>query len=86
MSCDVGCRCGSDAALLWLWCRTVATAQIRPLAWEPPCAGGAALRKSGKKKKVSTVKQFGAVAAGLVGTFFVLLNFYPGMIKLNAQF
>src|SRR5512135_1808292 len=34
MSCGVGCRRGSDPALLWLWCRPVATAPIRPLAWE----------------------------------------------------
>jgi len=27
------------------WCRPAATALIRPLAWEPPYATGAALRK-----------------------------------------
>ena len=48
MSCGVGCRHGSDHKLLWLWPRLEATALIRPLAWEPPCAVGAAL---GKKKK-----------------------------------
>ena len=42
MSCGVGRRRGSDPALLWLWCRVVATAPIRPLAWEPPYAAGAA--------------------------------------------
>ena len=26
-----------DLALLWLWCRPVATAPMRPLAWELPC-------------------------------------------------
>ena len=51
MSCDVGCRCGSDLALLWLWPRPVATAPIRPLAWEPPYAVGAALEKDKKKEK-----------------------------------
>ena len=40
MSCDVGCRRGSDPSLLWLWCRQVATALIRPLAWDPPYAAG----------------------------------------------
>ena len=30
------------AALLWLWRRPVATAPIRPLAWESPYAPGAA--------------------------------------------
>ena len=38
-------------ALLWLWCRPAATALIQPLAWEPPCAAGAALKKAKKKKK-----------------------------------
>ena len=28
-----------------LWCRPVATAPIRPLAWEPPHAAGAALKR-----------------------------------------
>ena len=48
VSYGVGHRCGLDPALLWLWCRLVAAALIRPLVWEPPCAAGAAL---GKKKR-----------------------------------
>ena len=42
-----------DPLLLWLWRRLVARASIRPLAWEPPCAVGAALKgqKTKKKKK-----------------------------------
>ena len=36
----------------WLWCRPAATAPIRLLAWEIPCAAGVALkRQEGKKKK-----------------------------------
>ena len=50
MSCGTGHRHGSDPALLWLWCRPAATALIRPLAWEPPNAMGAA-QKDKKKKK-----------------------------------
>ena len=42
MGCGVDCRCGSNLALLWLWCRLAATAPIGPLAWEPPYAVGAA--------------------------------------------
>ena len=42
MSCGVGCRHGSDPALLCTWRRPVATAPIQPLAWEPPYAAGAA--------------------------------------------
>ena len=51
MSCGVGRRLGLDPALLWLWCRPVATAPIRPLAWEPPYAMGAALENAKKKRK-----------------------------------
>ena len=41
-----------DPVLLWLWCRLAATALIRPLAWEPPYAVGAAQEhKKDKKKK-----------------------------------
>ena len=51
VSCGVGCRRGSDPALLWLWRRPVATAPIQPLAWEPPYAARAAQRNSKKTKK-----------------------------------
>jgi len=53
VSCGVGRRRGSDPALLWLWHRLAATAPIRPLAWEPPYAAGAAQKwqKDKKKKK-----------------------------------
>ena len=50
MSCDVGHRCSSDLALLWLWRRPAATALVRPLAWEPPYAVGAALKKDKRQK------------------------------------
>ena len=42
-----------DPMLLWLWCRPAAVAPAQPLAWEPPYAEGAALKrqKTGKKKK-----------------------------------
>ena len=51
MRCGVGHRRGSDQAVLWLWHRPVATALIRPLAWEPPYATRAALEKGKKTKK-----------------------------------
>ena len=50
MICGVGSRHGLDLMLLWLWCRTAAVALIRPLAWEPPYAVGAALEKPKKIK------------------------------------
>ena len=37
--------------LLWLWCRPAATAPIGPIAWEPPHAARAALKRQKKKKK-----------------------------------
>ena len=49
MSCGVDLRCGSDLALLWLWHRLAVTAPIRPLAWKPPYAAGAALEGQEKK-------------------------------------
>uniref|UniRef100_A0A8D1HFE9 Sulfotransferase n=1 Tax=Sus scrofa TaxID=9823 RepID=A0A8D1HFE9_PIG len=59
--CGVGCRRGSDPALLWLWHRPVATAPIGPLAWEPPYAAGAAQEigtsKDKKKKKKKKKKK-----------------------------
>ena len=51
MNCGVGCRCGSDLALLWLWCGLAAIALIGPLAGEPPYATGAALKRQKTKKK-----------------------------------
>ena len=53
VSCGVGCRHGSDPALLWLWRRLVAAAPIQPLAWEPSYAAGAAqeIPKKEKRKK-----------------------------------
>ena len=49
LNCGVGHRCGSDPALLWLWCRPAAIALIRPIVWEPPYAASAVLKR---KKKV----------------------------------
>ena len=51
MSCGVDCRCSSDLALLWLWCRLATAAPIWPLAWElaygtPTCG------PEGKKKVI----------------------------------
>ena len=50
MNCGVVCRHGSDPMLLCLWHRPAAIALIGPLAWEPPCATGADLKR--KKKKI----------------------------------
>ena len=50
MSSGVGRRCSLDLELLWLWHRLAATAPIRPLAWEPPYAMGAALKRQKQTK------------------------------------
>ena len=56
MSCGVGHRHGSDPVLLWLWCKPVAIALIRPLALEPPYASGAAQEKAkNKQNKTKTL-------------------------------
>ena len=52
VSCGVGHRRGSDAALLWLWSGLAAVALIRPLARELPYAAGAALKRKRQKKKI----------------------------------
>ena len=49
VSCGAGRRPSLDPALLWLWRRPAAMAPIRPLAWEPPYAAGAALEKDKNK-------------------------------------
>ena len=46
---------GSDPVLLWLLCRSAATAPIRPLAWEPPYVEGAALEKAKKQTNKENV-------------------------------
>ena len=51
MGCGVVRRRGLDPELLWLWRRPVDTAPIRPLAWEPPYAVNATLKRKKKKKK-----------------------------------
>ena len=48
MSCGVGRRRGSDPTLLW--CKPAAIAPIRPLAWEPPHAVGAAQEMAKNQK------------------------------------
>ena len=40
-----------------VWCRPLATALIRPLAWEPPYAEGVALEKVKRPKKKKKKKK-----------------------------
>ena len=64
MSRGVGRRRGSDPALLWFLCRPAATVLIRPLAWEPPYATGAALKGQKTKKKKKEKKEMPVLASG----------------------
>ena len=50
-SCGVGCRHGSDLALLWLWQRLAVVAPIRPLAWEPPYVTGTDLKRKERERE-----------------------------------
>ena len=45
-----------DPVLLWLWGRPAATALIWPLAWEPPYAVGAALKR--QKNHILVINYF----------------------------
>ena len=68
MSCGVGHRCGVDPALLWLWRRLVAAAPIRPLAWEPAYAEGAAQEiatTTTKKKNPTSIHEGTGLIPGL---------------------
>ena len=46
-----------DPVLLWLWCRLAPAALIGPLAWEPPYAMGAALKRQKNKLQGCTVQK-----------------------------
>ena len=49
MSGGAGLRRGLDPTFLWLWCRLVAVAPIRPLTQELPYAVGAVLKSKVNK-------------------------------------
>ena len=66
MTCGVGFGCSSDLVLLWLWPSPAAAASIRPLAWEPPYATGAALKSKQTNKQNepgSSVSHIALIAA-----------------------
>ena len=73
----------NDPRLLWLWRRPVATALIRPLAWEPPYAAGAVQRnsKNTKKKKKRKRKNFLRSCQGEQNIPFLSGGLEPDLIK-----
>ena len=66
----------------WLWCRPVATALIRPLAWEPPYALGAALKKKKRKKQKKKKKKTTTKKKSLVN----VMVFLGEKLTLNLNF
>ena len=57
MSYGLGCRCGWDLLLLWLWYRLAAVAWIQPLARKLPYAAGVPL----KRKKEIRIEDFASL-------------------------
>jgi len=74
VSCGVGRKRGLDPELLWLWCRLVATAPIRPLAWDPPYATGAALEKAKKDKNEKQKTPFPILLLVTIGNCCAVLK------------
>ena len=88
MSCGVRCRCSSDPALLWLWHRPVATALIRPLAWGPPYAVGAAqemAKKTKKKKKKERKKSCLSIQPAEITSDFILKLATSNLALVSSQ-
>ena len=52
---------GLDLALVWLWCRPVAVAPIRSLAWKLPYVMSAALKRQKTKNKTKQNKTLSSI-------------------------
>ena len=84
MSCGIAHRHGLDPTLLWLWCRSAATALIQPLAWGSPYAAGVALEKTHTHTHTHThtpkpkINRFPDISPimGLMGHIVVLYLFF----------
>ena len=59
MSCGVGRRHGSDPALLWVWCRPAAVAQIQPLVLELSICCECSPKKTNKQTNKTKKNQRG---------------------------
>ena len=75
MSCGIGGRHCSDPAWLWLWCRSAAVAQIRPLTWEPPYAMDAALKTQTNEDSISLFPCNFRVLPGFLSFAFLTLGY-----------
>ena len=85
VSCGVGRRRGWDTMLLWLWCRMVAAAPIRPLAREPPYAVGSGPRK-GKKTKNLFFKKFIRLFKLIKPKYFIsFISYFPYQLEFSSH-
>ena len=68
--------------MLWLWCRPEAVAPMGPLAWEPPCDTGVALKKQNNKIKSGFFRSScrGTVVNNLTGNHEVVGS-VPGLAQ-----
>ena len=76
-----------DVALLWLWHKPAAVAPIGPLAWEPPYATGAALKRQKDTHTHTKLTQKLTITLGLILFFFpfrslVILELTLGFVCL----
>ena len=83
VSCGVGCIHCSDPALLWLWPRPAATSPIRPLAWEPPYAMCAALKRRNDQKKK---KNYSWIHSPLLDLYFIYKSSTTALTKSILDF
>ena len=87
MSCGVDRGGGPDLKMLWLWCRSAATAPIPPLAWELLFATRTNLQKRRKEKKGTQVDLEGRLVfhfhSGL--GILVAMPHLKGFLSLNLS-
>ena len=67
-------RCGSDLALLWLWCTPAAIALIWPLAWEFPYAPHMPPPQKKERKKIEFWFQRNRLALFSTATELIKVN------------
>ena len=87
MSCGVGLRRSSDPELLWLWRRPGSLALTGSLAWEPPYAAGAALKRQNKQtnKKSQPNMKFvrNLIYQETCVSLCIVSNSHPGQTSLS---
>ena len=75
----------SDLAFLWFWHRPPATAPIRPLAWEPPCAIGVTLDKIKRQKKKKKKRDVGLIQNSTILNYWCWQNRVVKCINLSLD-